>query len=141
MTFAKPAVGSRITVTTAERDKPGIYASYVDRGPYVKSGVVVPSEKYDDFDSFRLKTDNKMYPVSVIALERVTALVYDNGEVARMIARVQPVNKTWQVKSDSRKGGFYTVDLTNGHYSCTCQGFVYRKSCRHINNVKQKEAA
>lgn len=140
-TFAKPSVGDRITVTTEYPEKKGIYAAYVFRGPYVKTGVVIKSEKYDDFDSFRLETSNKAYPVSVIALERVTSIVYDTGQEAKMVKKVVAISKSWQVKSDSRKGGFYTVDLHNGHYSCSCPGFVYRKSCRHINGIKQKEAA
>ena len=140
-TFAKPSVGDRITVTTEYPTKPGIYAAYVFRGPYVKTGVVIKSEKYDDFDSFRLQTDNKAYPVSVIALERVTSIIHETGQEAKMVKKVVTTSKSWQVKSDSRKGGFYTVDLHNGHYSCSCPGFVYRKSCRHINGIKQKEAA
>ena len=138
--FAKPEVGARITVMTEYPEKRGIYASYVFRGPYVKSGVVVKSEKYDDFDSFRLMTGDKAYPVSVIALERVTALVYESGEVAKTVVDKKPAYQTWQVKSDSRKGGFYTIVLERGHYSCDCMGFQYRKACRHINGLKEAES-
>jgi hypothetical protein len=138
--FAKPEVGARITVTTEYPEKRGIYASYVFRGPYFKIGVVVKSEKYDDFDSFRLLTENKAYPISVIPLDRVTALVYESGEVAKIVVDKKPAYQTWQVKSDSRKGGFYTIVLEKGHYSCDCMGFQYRKTCRHINRLKEEES-
>jgi hypothetical protein len=44
--------------------------------------------------------------------------------------------KEWKVKS-SKAGKFYTVRQgPNGKRTCDCDGFHYRRSCRHINEVK-----
>ena len=43
--------------------------------------------------------------------------------------------KEWKVKS-SKAGKFYTVrELPNGKLHCDCDGFHYRRTCRHINEV------
>ena len=44
--------------------------------------------------------------------------------------------KEWKVKS-SKAGKFYTVRETpHGKLQCDCDGFHYRRQCRHINEVK-----
>lgn len=40
----------------------------------IKSGTVVKSERHDPKDTFRLYTGNPVYPVSLIAFERVTGI-------------------------------------------------------------------
>lgn len=138
--YAKPAVGSNITVTTAWHDLYKGYAASIPR-EHTKSGVVVKSEKFDDVDSFRLATGRQEYPVSVVSLSRVTSLVYSDGTVGKTEDKPQVSVAQWEVKSSSRKGGSYTVTLMNGHYECTCAGYMFRKSCRHINEVKSKKSA
>lgn len=41
----------------------------------------------------------------------------------------------WKVPS-SKPGKNYVVELTGKGYTCTCQGFMYRKQCRHIEEIK-----
>lgn len=44
--------------------------------------------------------------------------------------------KEWKVPS-SKAGKFYVVkDTPNGKRTCTCDGFHYRRQCRHIAEVK-----
>jgi hypothetical protein len=40
-----------------------------------------------------------------------------------------------QVES-SKPGEFYTVTRSGSHYSCTCQAYKFRKTCKHIDKVK-----
>lgn len=47
----------------------------------IKSGRVVKSERYDPKNTFRLYTGNPQYPVSIIALERVTGVKLRKGAV------------------------------------------------------------
>lgn len=42
--------------------------------------------------------------------------------------------KEWAVPAS--EGGYYKVTEFNGKRSCTCDGFHYRKTCRHIREVK-----
>lgn len=45
-----------------------------------------------------------------------------------------PPTKEWQVKGS--KGRIYTVLFTENRWSCDCQGFRYRRDCKHIQNQK-----
>lgn len=138
-TYEKPKIGDRIYVTTHYPVKNGIYSNNVRTDPSQKFGIVVPNIRHDDADSFRLRTENKIFPVSVINMKYVVGIKKENGENLKPSVNIKPQNqfKTWQIKSDSRKGGHYTVALESGHYSCTCPGYQYRKFCRHINKVKE----
>ena len=44
-----------------------------------------------------------------------------------------PDYKQWTVKGS--KGNEYLVIRQKGQYNCTCTGFTYRKTCRHITEV------
>lgn len=44
-----------------------------------------------------------------------------------------PEYRQWTVKGS--KGNDYLVIRQKGQYNCTCPGFTYRKSCRHIAEV------
>lgn len=46
-------------------------------------------------------------------------------------------NVEYQISGST--GSSYTVTLNNGQWSCGCQGFVFRRQCRHINEVKNKQ--
>jgi len=44
--------------------------------------------------------------------------------------------------SSSSGSGKYTVKFNGAYWSCTCKGYAFRRSCRHIeevkNDIKQK---
>ena len=44
-----------------------------------------------------------------------------------------PDYRQWTVRGS--KGNEYLVIRQKGQYNCTCPGFTYRKSCRHITEV------
>lgn len=136
--YAKPAIGSKVIVTTAWHDLYKGYSALLPRENVI-SGIVVKSERHDDVDSFRLATGRQGYPISVISVDRIVDLIYSDGTVAAKEDKPQISVAQWEVKSDSRKGGSYTVTLMNGHYECNCLGFTYRKFCRHVNSVKEKQ--
>ena len=41
----------------------------------------------------------------------------------------------WTVKGS--KGATYRVEALNGSWRCSCKGYQYRRSCRHIEKVKR----
>lgn len=133
--FSKPAVGSQITVTTYY-EKAG-FSPLVPKS-YTKVGVVVKSASYDEPDSFRLATDNKYYPISVVSLESVVSLVYADGtKGATEDKKIIEIN-AWEVPSS--KKGSYTVTRSGKHFSCSCAGFQFRKSCKHILQIQSQVA-
>ena len=44
-----------------------------------------------------------------------------------------PEYRQWTVRGST--GNEYLVIRQKGQYNCTCPGFTYRKSCRHIQEV------
>ena len=55
--------------------------------------------------------------------------------VPGVTVETRTVLKEWKVKS-SRAGKFYTVRETpNGKRICDCDGFHYRRQCRHTKEV------
>lgn len=138
--FDKPKTGTVVTVVIDWSDyyKPFDAATMRQR---TYTGTVVRSESYDDPFSFRLSTGDKSFPIRVIDLEHVVKLFDSAGNQAKSSERKVSERTVWEVKSDSRKGGFYTVTREGSHFSCTCVGFGFRKTCRHINSVKLKSAA
>ncbi len=136
MIFEKPEVNSLIKVTT----KPFEYSGrkIIPYNNHVLEGKVVESENYDDPLSFRLYTKNKNFRVSVIELKNVLNIEYSNGKKAKKIEELnKDLETTIEVKGS--KNNIYIVSRTkNGIYNCTCLGFSFKKTCKHINEVKKK---
>lgn len=138
-TFRKPKVGSVVTVVTdwTQYLRPFDAAA---RRQNTYTGTVVASASYDDPSSFRMATGDRSYPIRIVSLDHVISLVDDTGKSAEKVESKKIEVTAWQVKSDSRKGGFYTVTREGNHFSCTCIGFGFRKSCRHVLQIKEKVA-
>ena len=63
-------------------------------------------------------------------------ITFEQIEWVRDLPPVNTKLKEWKIKS-SKAGKFYIVrDTPNGKRTCTCDGFHYRRQCRHINEVK-----
>lgn len=129
--FAKPKVGKVVTVST-------FHPFFNIQNKH--TGTVCASASYDDPQSFRLSTGDRQFPMRVIALDVVTELSYDDGTKGIQTDKKKVEVNAWQVKSDSRKGGFYTVTRSGDHYACTCVGYGFRRSCRHVLAIKAKVA-
>ena len=52
----------------------------------------------------------------------------------KAVAEEPPVGETWEVRGS--RGDVYTVSLTDGRWSCTCPGAMFRGSCRHIQSIQ-----
>lgn len=137
--FENPTIGSVVTVTTEWSDYYRTFSHTVPRR-HTYTGTVVKSASYDDPKSFRITTGDASYPIRVVDLSSVIDLVYSDGTKGTKIAQKKIEVSAWEVKSDSRKGGSYTVTREGNHFSCDCLGFQFRKSCRHILQIKAKVA-
>jgi hypothetical protein len=47
---------------------------------------------------------------------------------------IEPKVNSWTVAGS--KGSTYVVTETGGRYTCTCTGFQFRKSCKHLGMIK-----
>ena len=130
MRYDKPAIGSKITVVTGWDDLLKGAMPWVQRR-YTKTGIVIPSNSWDEPDTFRLATGDPLFPAAVIPLDHVVEIT---GAVVT-ISEVKNDNRVWQIPSSNGKSS-YSVTRINGLYSCTCVGFGFHGNCKHINQAK-----
>lgn len=129
--FSIPDPGCKVAITFE-------FPSYVLVGPRVNkttiSGVVEKATRLTPPDSIRIIT-NFDSPVRIreIPLHRITNLEYADGRIAIQEA-VKQDTETWSV--DGSRGSKYTVVRTQNKWACTCPGFQFRKSCRHIQELQ-----
>jgi len=45
-------------------------------------------------------------------------------------------HKMWKIKS-SKGDKTYNVILNDGDWTCSCKGFTFRKTCKHISECKE----
>ena len=77
-----------------------------------------------------LSTGNPEFPFRVLQKSLIAAI--DNKVMEHTVSEV----KTFTVKGS--QGNSYTVTIVSGKSNCTCSGFQFRKTCKHI---KEKEYA
>jgi hypothetical protein len=92
------------------------------------TGQVVKNPSWLDDDYITMTTGNPTVPLRMIRKDTVLGF--------QAPAKVQKNYETFVVKSSSRKGGDYTVTRSGKTWSCTCVGFGFHKSCRHIKEIK-----
>lgn len=92
------------------------------------TGELVPNPSFLDDDYVTMTTGNQVVPLRMIRKDTIVGF-----EAPK---EVRPNFESFVVKSSSRKGGDYTVTRSGKTWSCTCIGFGFHKSCRHIKEVK-----
>ena len=92
------------------------------------TGIVVHEKWYGD-DKIGLTTDMKHFPVRVLSRANIV-------EVMGAKVDYTPVKSSREtITVQGSKGNTYIVTKENGKVSCSCPGYSYRKSCRHIDEV------
>lgn len=129
--FSIPETGCRVAITVA-------FPSYVIGTTTVNkttiTGVVEKATKFTPPNFVRLTTDfDSPVRVREIPLERITNIEYADGRVAQK-NKIQDDIKTWSVEGS--RGSKYVVVQTKNSWSCSCPGFQFRKTCRHIKECQ-----
>ena len=130
--FTSPELGSKVAITFT-------FPNYVLNGPKEKTttitGVVEKATKFTPPNFVRLITDfDNPVRIREIPLARVVNIKYTDGRVA-IRDTVDTGNQTWTVEGS--RGAKYFVVKNQNSYSCTCPGFQFRRSCKHIQNIQQ----
>jgi hypothetical protein len=76
-------------------------------------------------DQLALTTGNPEWPVRVIQRNLIV-------KIDGVVVATAPSNIVVKIVKGSR-GDEYTVTGTNGQWTCTCTGFQFRKSCKHLS--------
>ncbi len=129
--FSMPVTGAQVKITFSS-------SSYLLGNEGVihttLNGTVESPTKFTPTDYIRLKTDFDS-PVSIreIPINKVIVLDYLDGRKASS----QPVkhhSQKWTLKGS--KGSDYIVIKDQNSWNCTCPGFQFRRTCKHIESVK-----
>jgi hypothetical protein len=130
MAVAVPKIGSRVRVTTRDKDY-YVYATKEWRDTTYE-GVVEKSIFSDPF-YFAVRTGNVYHPVSEFNAksERLAKIEYITGSATQ----VSTETKAWKIQS---KDKIYLVTRIGGKFNCTCKGFEFRRDCKHIGAVGKK---
>jgi hypothetical protein len=129
--FSMPLAGSRVAITFE-------FPSYVLVGPKVNkttiSGVVETATKFTPPDFVRIITDfDSPVRIREVPLNRIIQIEYADGTQAPQQA-INNETKTWVVEGS--RGSRYTVIRNKSSWSCTCPGFQFRRSCKHVQELK-----
>ena len=129
--FSIPEAGCQIAITFE-------FPSYVIGTAKVNkstiTGVVEKATKFTPPNFVRIVTDfDSPVRIREIPVERITNLEYNDGRDAPKEKILGDV-KTWAVQGS--RGNNYVVVRTLQRWSCTCPGFQFRKTCRHIKECQ-----
>ena len=124
-------VGNEVTikVRNALYDVRHRYANGV-AGPEfnIYTGTIVHQKWYGD-DKIGITSDARGLPVRVIDRARIV-------EVGGATIDYTPVKSDRITKTvQGSKGNTYIVTAENGKATCTCQGYSFRKTCKHTLEV------
>ena len=124
-------VGSTVTVKVRNSlyDMRDRYANgYVGPEFNEYTGIVVHEKWYGD-DKIGLTTDMKHFPVRVLSRANIV-------EVMGAKVDYTPVKSNREtITVQGSKGNTYIVTKENGKASCTCPGFGFRKTCKHVQEL------
>jgi len=76
---------------------------------------------------------NPQHPNGFSIIHKRNIVWIRDSEGKRATVKIDADYQQWTVKGS--KGNEYLVIRQKGQYNCSCPGFTYRKSCRHITEV------
>lgn len=125
-TVRVPVVGSKIKVRTRYSQGPAMIppqpAFHEHEGDVVKPYPWLTDRQF-------CMTGDAAYPVRIISLDLVENIELLSGK----FKEINTEAKTYQV--DGSKGKKYTVVRDSKGWTCTCTGFQFRKSCKHVSEL------
>ena len=129
--FSLPDPGSKVAITFE-------FPSYVLTSPNGNkttiTGIVEKATKFTPPNFVRIVTDfDSPVRVREIPLERIINVEYADGRIASKHNLIDDT-RTWTVEGS--KGSKYVVVRAKNSWSCTCPGFQFRRSCRHITQLQ-----
>jgi len=91
---------------------------------YYHEGEIIDSPSWAK-EYVCLKTNDPSFPIRMIWKENIVGY--------KKPKKIKPT--TWRVKGS--KGNYYQVSNINNSWECTCPGFSFRRTCKHILEKKE----
>ena len=123
-----PTVGSKVRVITC---RPNYYIYTYKQEPFVYreySGTVLRPEKFNKLGEFNMTGEGRMR-MRTISLRDVHEMELLEGSFE---SKQNNDIRAFHVGNEKR----YTVTVQGTKYNCTCTGFVYRKTCKHVKAIQ-----
>lgn len=105
-----------------------LYAAGVVKGEFNYYTGTIMREKWFAPDEIGITTGNPDFPFRRIRRERIVDV---NGTKFTPPPKVERT----EFKVTGSKGDTYTVIKEGSRSTCTCQGFSFRKTCKHLSMV------
>jgi hypothetical protein len=77
-----------------------------------------------------ITTGDSAFPIRMIDPERIISM--DGSAVPKA---KEKINQSRVIMVDGSRGSRYTVTLDGKKSTCTCKGFEFRRSCKHITEA------
>jgi len=122
-------VGNTVTIKVKNIlwPKRHLYAPGVVQNEYnVYTGTIM-REKWFDSDEIGITTDNPEFPFRRINRDRIVEV---NGATVTYTKPV--VEEKVTITGQGSKGNTYVVTKEGSKKSCTCPGFSFRRTCKHL---------
>jgi hypothetical protein len=129
--FSIPDAGCQIAITFE-------FPSYVIGSSKVNkttiTGVVEKATRFTPPNFVRIVTDfDSPVRIREIPLHRITDIKHADGTTAiKEVAKVDI--RSWVVEGS--RDSKYTVVRSKNIWTCTCPGYQFRKSCKHVTELK-----
>jgi hypothetical protein len=104
------------------------YAFYISEYVYYSGKVVRPPGLRSD--EIGITTEKAHFPIRTINISKIVQV---NGVETQFVAVQEQPTVITIVGS---KGNTYTVTKYSGEITCTCPGYEFRKTCKHLAMVK-----
>lgn len=121
-----PTVGSVVKVRTSYSQGPRMIPPQPAFHEF--EGKVLPPYKWLNDRQFCMSGDDN-WPIRIITMDFVEDLNILSGSFNTIETDV----KTWEVPGS--KGNKYVVTRNSQGWSCTCPGFSFRKTCKHVSEL------
>lgn len=123
-------IGKTVTIKVKNIMWPSrhLYAAGVVKGEFNYYTGTIIREKWFDPDEIGITTGNPEFPFRRIRRERIVDV---NGTKFTPPPKVERTEFT----VTGSKGDTYTVIKEGSRATCTCAGFSFRKTCKHLSMV------
>jgi hypothetical protein len=119
----------RLVVRNPMYDKRHIYQFHIDEFDTFY-GEQLPLPSWVERDSICISAPHLPSKMRIIPKHQITMMDDKHVNFER---QVSDTPKT--IKIAGSKGAFYTVTVHGAKKTCTCAGFSFRRSCKHIINI------
>lgn len=63
---------------------------------------------------------------------------YHSTQFEKNRTKFESQNRTFYIQSSKKKTETYEVKQEGTNFSCNCRGYMFRRTCRHIDEVKNE---